>query len=329
MRQCRFPILLGGLLLLILASCRGAGDLQRVGILEWSDDLIGYRQAHQGIIDGLHESGYREGFNIEIVDRNAGGSDAEAAKILRDFVRERVGVVVAIGSAACLAAKEALRESKIPLVFAVVGAPRESGIIESWAAPGWEATGVAIDIPSSVSFAKLRAVLPKAQRLAIISFTKYATAVAAAKHAAEAAPRFGFTPQLVSLEPAALAHPEAAAAELAGKVDAVYFTADPMSYAEESMKRLLPAFKAARIPVMLISGNYLRYGALLAVSSDFYNVGRQSVPHLVKVMGGMAARDIPSEGPYDAQFIVNRAAAQELGIPLSWNVLIDADAIME
>ena len=198
-KECmgRRPLYLLPLLLLalVVGSCQPFSGHKHIGILMWSEELVGYRQAHKGLIDGLHANGYREGFNIEIDDRTAGGEDAKAREILSEFVRRRYDLVVTIGSAACLVAKEVLAGSGIP--------------------------------------------------------------------------------------------------------------------------------------VMLISGNALKYGALLAVSPDFYNVGRQTVPHLVKVLGGMAARDVASEGPYDYQFAVNRATARDLGVPLSWNVFIDADAIVE
>jgi putative tryptophan/tyrosine transport system substrate-binding protein len=327
----RHALLLGILTLLVAmaVSCDRFREVKRIGVLNWSEDLVGYTQAYQGILDGLHANGYREGFNLTIDYEQAHGNDAEAKRILDAFVRERVDVVVTIGSAACLAAVIALEGTKIPLVFSVVGEPQASGIIDAWASPGRDVTGVAIDIPVQITFGKLKRVLPAARRVGIVYSDRYATAAAAAQHAEKIALREGFTAHLIPVGDEGIEKIEALPGAERGAIDVVYFTADPIFYSDRMMQRALPAFAAAGIPAMLISANYLKYGALLSVGCNFYDIGRQTVPHLIKVMSGIAAEDVPSERPYDYTFVINKSAARKLGITLSWNALIDADAITE
>jgi len=310
-------------------SCNWAGSVKRIGILNWSEDLVGYGQAYKGIIDGLHANGYQEGFNIHIDYQNAQGNDAEAKKLLKRFVQSKYDLIVTIGSPASLAALDAVKEREIPVVFTVVGNPKETGIINDWSAPGKNVTGVSIDIPLEIYYSKLRSIMPNAKKLGIIYVNKYATAKAASRSAAAIAPQFGFEPHMIAMDEGNLDRLEDVVGPLRRKIDVVFFTADPVLYSETMMKKFIPAFKKIGVPAMILSDNYLKYGALLAINSSFYNMGRQTVPHIVKVMNGIAAKDIPSEQPYDYIFTVNKGAAKELGIDLGWNVLVDADSIVE
>lgn len=317
------------LLLAALSACHSPKEFKRIGVFIWSEDLVGYKQAHQGIMDGLRDNGYREGLNLEVDYRSAEGSDAGAKKIVDDFVKNKYDLIVTIGSAACLAAKEGTRESKIPVVFSVVTLPKEAGIIDDWQSSGNNLTGVSIDIPAELYFRKLKKVLPGAKSVGIVYLDKYKTATAAAEQAVNTAPLFGLKPYVIKLKMEDLDRLDEVAKALPEDIDAVYIAGDPITYAETVMARINPAFKKAGIPPILISENYLKYGALFALNGDFYKIGRQTVPHILKVFDNVGPKDIPSEKPYDVRFTLNKKTADDLNIDLNWNVIIEANSIVE
>lgn len=317
------------LLAILISACYHPKGFRRIGVLIWSEGLKGYRQAHQGIMDGLRDNGYREGLNIEIDYRSAEGSDVPAGKIIDDFVGKKYDLIVAIGSAACLTALEGTKESKTPVVFSVVTSPKAAGVIEDWASSGKNITGVSIDIPAELFFEKLKKILPGAKNIGIVYMDKYQTAIAAAKQAGEAAPKFGLTPHMIILKEDDLDEMQEVIKSLPLKMDAVYIAGDPTLYAEAVMEKLNPAFKEAGIPSILISENYLKYGALFALNGDFYKIGRQTVPHILKVFDDVNPRDIPSEKPYDVRFTINKKTADDLNIGLEWNIIIEANSIVE
>ena len=90
---------------------------------------------------GLNERGWVEGRNLLIEGRYAAGRTERFAEVAAELVALDVEVIVVLGgSQATQAAKQAT--SKIPIVFAGISNPIESGFITSFARPGGNVTGV-------------------------------------------------------------------------------------------------------------------------------------------------------------------------------------------
>jgi putative ABC transport system substrate-binding protein len=81
-----------------------------------------------------------EGKNIIIEWRYAEGRSELYAPLAAELVSLKVDVIVTSGTPAALAAKKATKT--IPIVFASVGNPVGSGIVDSLAQPGANVTGL-------------------------------------------------------------------------------------------------------------------------------------------------------------------------------------------
>ena len=117
----------------------------------------------------LHELGWTEGRTVAIEYRWAEGRNERMAEIAAEFVRAKVDVIVAQGTQAALAAKNAT--TTLPIVFVLPGDPVGSGLVASLAQPGGNVTGLSSQVPELAGkrLDLLREIVPGLRRLAIMA----------------------------------------------------------------------------------------------------------------------------------------------------------------
>jgi putative ABC transport system substrate-binding protein len=123
---------------------------------------------HPVLLQGLAESGYVDGRNVVINYNYAEGRYDRLPQMASQLVRDEVSVIIAIATAAALAAKGATRT--IPVVFGIPNDPVELGIVATLARPGDNVTGVSF-LAAEVrgkQLELLRELLPNARRIGLL-----------------------------------------------------------------------------------------------------------------------------------------------------------------
>src|SRR5262249_12601759 len=111
----------------------------RIGMLERTSATVNAPNI-EGFRRGLRELGYVEGEHYVIEYRSADGHDEPFPTMASELARSKVDRIVARGTPAALAAKNAT--TTIPVVITGVGDPVGQGVVASLARPGANVTGV-------------------------------------------------------------------------------------------------------------------------------------------------------------------------------------------
>jgi putative tryptophan/tyrosine transport system substrate-binding protein len=119
-------------------------------------------------VQRLRELGWIENRTVAIEYRWAEGRSERYSEIAADFVRLKVDVIVTSGAPIVLAIKQAT--SVIPIVFATLADPVATGIVDSLARPGGNATGLSLQSLDLAGkrLSLLREVAPGLRRVAFM-----------------------------------------------------------------------------------------------------------------------------------------------------------------
>jgi putative tryptophan/tyrosine transport system substrate-binding protein len=154
----------------LAAEGQQAGKVYRVGVLSSGsvalDDVGNGRQA---FLERLSDLGWVAGQNLMIEPRHAEGQLDRLPGLAAELVQLKVGMIVALGTSAALAAKRAT--ATIPIVI-VAGDPVGTGLVASLAHPRGNITGLTNEAGLGI-FSKrlelLKETAPKISRVGILT----------------------------------------------------------------------------------------------------------------------------------------------------------------
>jgi len=323
----RFGILF---LFFIFSSSVHSKDLKgsiHIGILQWAESPIVYTWTRDGFIEGMKESGYEEGRNVQYDIQIAMGSREKAQEIAKEFIRKKVDLICALGTIPSLVALEGTKE--IPIVYSVVGEPKATRIIESWVSSGKNITGVSMKIPVEKQLEMLKKAMPNVKHLGILYCCCQPQAVVTAEEANRMAKKLGMIPHSCSLHSNHLSQLSSVTEKMAKEVEAIYIPTDPILSAKENLLKILEVTHRFRVPVIAVSDASVELGALIALHCDFREIGRQAAPMAIKILNGMKPMDIPSQMPLSHRITVNLKTAKRLGITLNPHFLTLTHRVIE
>jgi putative ABC transport system substrate-binding protein len=273
----------------------------------------------------LRERGWIEGRTVTIEVRWADGRPERYAEIAAEFVRLNVDVILAGGTEATVAAKQAT--STIPIVFPIAGDPVGSKLVSSLARPGGNVTGLsnlATDLAAK-RLEILREAFPELRRLATMVNTDYSGGVTETGEIQAAAAALGL--EIIPLPIRRVEDIAAALEGLKGRAQALYATGDPLVHAQRL--RINTFALAARLPTMFSQRQYLEVGGLMSYGPNFLDLNRRSADYVDKILRGATPADLPVEQPTKFDLVINLITARALGLTVPAALLARADEVIE
>src|SRR5438067_10113612 len=150
----------------LAADGQQAAKVARIGYLANNPATSPYLR--EAFLRGLRDLGYVEGRNLVIEYREAEGKADRLPALAAELVALKVDVIVASGTLAALAAKQAT--SALPIVFSPAGDPVGSGLVTSLARPGGNVTGLSLLYSELVAkwLEQLKQAIPGISRVAVL-----------------------------------------------------------------------------------------------------------------------------------------------------------------
>lgn len=277
-----------------------------------------------GLRDGLQELGYRESKEFVIGVRFTQGDTAALPAAARELVQMGAEVLFTEGRNAAKAAQMAA--NRVPIVFAGGGDPVGLGLIQSFAHPGGNITGVTdLDLELVAKRLELfQKIIPGLKRVLFPYDKADAYAALETKRYRDAARRLG----IALLEKRVQGHDEAQATLAEVPKEEVQGILSPRSVSSNIPGFVLAATSQRAIPTMFPATFFAEGGGLASYSANTYESGRQAARLVDKILKGVKAARIPVEVNTEIEFVINLTVARALRLMIAPEVLYRADRLI-
>jgi putative ABC transport system substrate-binding protein len=308
-----------GLILVLLLHALAAHAQPRIGVLAFSQIT---EPVKKGLSSALREVGYIDGKTILIEWRGAGGNPQQAKAHAQGLVRLKVSAIIAIGTPAVQAARDAT--STVPIIMAPAGDPMR--FVSSLSRPGGNVTGVA-GFGGDLAGKRIelfRELVPGIKRIGLLTNTADPFSKLFIAESRIAAAKMGV--ELVLAD-----------AKRRDEVDAAYASLKKAGVDGVIVQGILtgPEWRAAelalehRLPAQSFFGPFAQQGGLANYSQSSADVYTRTASFMKRILNGAKAAELPVERPTRTELVINLKTAKALGITVPRALLLRADEVIE
>ncbi len=299
---------------------------RRIGMLG-SETAIAWAERLNAFREGLGQTGYTEGGNVDIAYRWAESRNGALPALAADLASLGPDLIAVLGNAAsALAAKQAT--STIPIVFRVAADPVELGLVSSLSRPNGNLTGVTtlgVELgPKQLEL--LHEVVGKGPVGVLVNPTNTALTSMQIRLLRAAADTLGIS---LEVREASTDHDLEAAFDAfrqTGVVGVVivadtFFNRRRTTVAEIAVRHRLATVSPYR--EFAIAGGLMSYGGSIAAAS------RQAGIYAGRILNGERVADLPVQQVSTVELVVNERTAKAIGIAVRDVVRNRADEVIE
>jgi putative ABC transport system substrate-binding protein len=265
------------------------------------------------------------GPRIDLIWRNL--EPAQAAQQAKDFVSQRVDVIVAFEDKSIKSAQDASAQpgNQIPVVFLHPSDPVRDGLVASLSHPGGNLTGVfgARD-PVAKQVELYQQIAGVHKLLELVDPTDTTATPPLLTQAADAAQQLGITfDRQDASDQAGLQ--QAFQSLTPGEVDGAFLLSPSLRL--NFSQAAIDLAKAAGLPIQAHRKEWVQYGALFSLGVDVGPVGAAGARFVDAILRGTAPSDLPVEEVPKVEFALSLKRAAELGITVPQDVISRADPV--
>jgi putative ABC transport system substrate-binding protein len=307
----------------VVAQAQQGDRVRRIGVLMPGDEK---NTLHFAFIQSLADLGWTDGRNVRVDLRWGGGDIDRIQAVAQELVGLQPDIIVATGMAATVALQREPRA--IPTVFAGVGDPVASGLVDRLDRPGGNITGFALfEATLGGKWLELLSEIAPGLKRAAFMFNPDIVPASPYMPSLEAAAR--------SLKVAPITVPVHSDAEI--EMAIISLGRDPggglvvMPDIFMVLHRASTISAAARnnVPAVYPQSFYARDGGLLSYGVDQLDIVRRAATYVDRILRGAKPGDLPVQFPTKFEMIVNLKTAKALGLTVPQSILLRADEVIE
>jgi putative tryptophan/tyrosine transport system substrate-binding protein len=273
-----------------------------------SSDIAAYNHAVSGLQAELAGTATLTVYELE-------GDVTRGKKLARKIRASDAAVVIAVGLKAALAAKVELVD--IPVIYCMVLDPEKYDLRAS------NLTGISLRVPIERQFNTIHALVPNLKQLGVLYDPEKTAPLV--EEARRVAARLGF--ELVEHKIHTEKELPSAIRALLPKVQGLWLVPDSTVLTEESIPFVLGTALDQNVPVVGFSSEFVRNGALVGLSINPEDIGRQAAVMAQKILK-RSDRTVPMSVPPDRiRLAVNQKTAKYLGLTLPPDFMSRADEL--
>ena len=327
MKRREFIALLGGAAAWpLVARAQQRELMRRIGVLlpATADDQI-WQARLAAFHQGLALLGWTIGRNVRVDTRWATTSIADIRRHAAELAALAPDVILAVASTVgpLLEANRA-----VPIVFTLGNDPVGTGIVDSLARPGGNATGFMVwEFSIGGKWLELlKEIAPGLRRVAVLRDTSVGFGTSTFAAIQTAAPPLGLEVIPVNMREAS---------EIERSIT---------TFARSPNGGLIPSPSAAvvrhrdliitlaarhRLPAVYWERFFVAAGGLISYGPDVLEEFRQAAWYVDRILKGEKAADLPVQAPTRYELVINLKTAKTLGLELPPSVLARADEVIE
>lgn len=292
------------LLALPIASPVFATDV----IILKSSDIAAYNQAITGF-----KAAIPPGTNLSEYDLQ--GDLEKGRKLARKIRASDPALVFAVGLKAAKAAQ--LEIVDIPVVYSMVLDPAKYGLNAQ------NMTGVLLEVPAERQLAMIRNLLPQLKHIGTLyDPAKTSTLIDEARRLLKPSGT-----DLVPMQISSEREVPGSLRALLPSIDALWLVPDSTVLTDESLRFILNTALEGRVPVIGFSREFARSGALLCLSVNYADIGRQAGQLTRKLLDGQLSLPMKPWHPDRIETSLNLKTAKFLGIDIPRELEQKADEL--
>jgi putative ABC transport system substrate-binding protein len=308
----------------LAAEAQQAGKIWRIGILS------GASPASQGnlaaLLQGLREAGLVEGRNAVFEIRYSEGRTERFPTLAAELVTLQVDVLVATGTPAAVAAKQAT--STVPIVMVAASDPVGARLVASLAHPGGNITGLSLLAPelSAKRLDLLTQVVSPLTRVAVLWNLDNEGMALRFRETQTASRVLGVSIQSVGVRTPG-DFDGAFATITRERPQGLLVMADTVTLGQR--KRTADFAASHRIPAIYEQRDFVDVGGLMSYGIDIANHYRRAASVVDRVLKGTKPGDLPIEQPTKFELVINMKTAKAVGLTIPQTLLLRADQVIE